>query len=283
MLLLKNDSEYSDILEKVLYNAILHSISLDGRSFNYNNPLQGDLQRGNNWSCCPSNTYRTLLGIGKFIYTQSADDIFVHLYVGSDTEMKLNNNAVKIKQETNYPWAGNIKLTINPERNQQFNIHYRIPGWCNNYSFKVNGQIISSVPQDNGYLIINRLWTEGDIVDIDFDMPVVLMEANPYVKSNVGKVAIQRGPIIYAIEGIDNEQSVDITLQDRDKFKFQYHPNLLSGIVTISGRTVNNKPIVAIPYYALANRGKSDTSVWLKKKSENKNSKKWDGELYRIS
>lgn len=114
-------------------------------------------------------------------------------------------------------------------------------------------------------------------------MPVVLMEANPYVKSNVGKVAIQSGRIIYAIEGIANEQSVDITLADRDKFKFKYNSNLLNWIVTISGRTSNDKPIVAIPYYVLANKGKSDTNVWLKNKIENKNSNKWDGELYRIN
>ena len=282
MLRLKTNSEYSDVLEKVLYNAILHAISLDGKSFNYNNPLQGDVQRGNNWSCCPPNTYRTLLGIGKYMYTQTAEDIFVHLYAGSNADIKLENNLVKITQETNYPWAGDIKLTIKPEKNQKFNIHYRIPGWCKKYSFTINGNSITSLPQENGYLTINRLWTAGDIVQIDFDMPVVLMEANPFVRSDIGKVAIQRGPIVYAIEGLDNGGSVDVTLQDSAKFGFQYNSNLLNGIVTISGRTANDKPIVAIPYYALANRGKSDTNVWLRKKIDHENSKRWYGELYRI-
>ncbi|MCE5226447.1 MAG: glycoside hydrolase family 127 protein, partial [Porphyromonadaceae bacterium] len=282
MLRLKTNIEYSDILEKVLYNAILHAISLDGISFNYNNPLHGDVQRGNFWSCCPPNTYRTLLGIGKYMYTKTDEDIFVHLYAGSDADIKLRNNSIKITQETDYPWDGKIKLTINPETPQKFNIHYRIPGWCKKYSFKVNGERVVSLPQENGYLTINRMWAAGDMVQIYFDMPVVLMEANPLVRSDIGKVAIQRGPIVYAIEGIDNGGEVYVTLPDSPKFEIRYNPDLLNGIMTINGKTAYNKPFVAIPYYALANRGKSNTNVWLKKDSHLADSKKWEGELYRI-
>ena len=138
MLRLKTDSEYSDILEKALYNANLHAISLDGTSFSYSNRLQGDIERENLWSCCPPNTYRTLLGIGKYMYTQTDNDIFIHLYAGSNADIKLKNNSVRITQETNYPWDGDIKLTIIPEKNKKFSIHYRIPGWCKKYSYAVN-------------------------------------------------------------------------------------------------------------------------------------------------
>ena len=114
---------------------------------------------------------------------------------------------------------------------------------------------VASLPQGNGYLTINRLWSAGDIIQIDFDMPVVLMESNPFVRSNIGKVAIQRGPIVYALEGLDNGRGVDVTLPDSAKFEFQYNSDLLNGIVTIIGRTAYGEPFVAIPYYALANGG----------------------------
>jgi DUF1680 family protein len=282
MLRLQTDSEYSDVLEKVLYNAVLHGISLDGTSFYYSNPLQGDGQRGNMWSCCPPNIYRTLLGIGKYMYTQTEEDIFLHLYAGSVAEIKLKNNPVKITQETNYPWDGEIRMIIEPEESQKFSIHFRIPGWCKKYSFRINRERVASLPQGNGYLTIERLWAAGDIVQIDFDMPVVLMEANPLVRSNMGKVTVQRGPIVYSIEGLDNGGGVDVTLPDSAKFEIQYNSDLLNGIVTISGRTAYNEPFVAIPYYALANRGKSNTNVWLKKKGDIVDSKNWEGELYRI-
>jgi DUF1680 family protein len=282
MLRWQNSSEYSDVLEKVLYNAVLHGISLKGTSFYYSNPLQGDLQRGNNWSCCPPNIYRTLLGIGKYIYTQNSDDVFIHLYAGSEASIKLKDTPVKITQQTNYPWDGAIRVIVEPEASRKFGIHFRIPGWCNKYSFMVNGERVTSQPQGNGYLTINRRWVAGDIVQIDFDMPVVLMESNPLVESNAGKVAIQSGPLVYAIEGSDNEGGVDITLADDPEFGIQYNEDLLNGIVTISGKTKSNKQFVAIPYYAMANREKSDTNVWLKKKHDKASARKWEGELYRI-
>ncbi len=282
MLRWQTSSEYSDVLEKVLYNAVLHGISLEGTSFYYSNPLQGDLQRGNFWSCCPPNIYRTLLGIGKYIYTQTDEDVFIHLYAGSVADIKLKNTQVKITQQTNYPWDGEIRVIIEPEESRKFGIHFRIPGWCKKYSFMVNGGIVTSLPQGNGYLIINKRWVSGDIVQIDFDMPVVLMESNPLVRSNTGKVAIQRGPLVYAIEGLDNEGGVDITLADRPEFWVQYNSDLLNGIVTISGRTDCDRQFMAIPYYALANRGRSDTNVWLKKKDDKASDRKWERELYRI-
>ncbi|GAA5221040.1 glycoside hydrolase family 127 protein [Membranihabitans marinus] len=269
MLLLENNSEYSDILEKVLYNAVLHGISLEGNSFYYSNPLEGNKKRGNPWSCCPPNIYRTLLGVGKYIYTQSSDDIYTHLYVGSETEIQFKDKSVQLIQKTGYPLNGKVEFLINSERTDKFGISFRIPDWCNEYSVKINDELLDKSDLISGYLKITKVWGTADKVELDFKMPIVLMESHPNLKNNFGKVAIQRGPIVYAFEGEDDEMENAYISEDFD-FKIKHVPGVLNGALLISGESAENKVLEFVPYYALSNRGKLNTKVWLKAKGKGK-------------
>jgi DUF1680 family protein len=302
MFLLHSDSKYIDVLERSLYNGVISGVGLDGKTFFYPNPLECDMKFKFNsggaldrrpWfdcSCCPTNICRFLPSVPGYIYAQASGNVYVNLFVQSSSTIKLDNKtAVTIRQETKYPWEGDVKVIISPEKNTTFSLKLRIPGWAKNqpvpsdlysyisstsekYRITVNGESVT-YKEENGYAVISREWKAGDVVDYTLPMQVNRVATNEQVADNRGLVAIERGPIVYCMEGNDNGAEVlNFTLPDSAKLSASFIPELLGGVVTISGetpilgkKTGEIKKITAIPYFAWNNRGVNEMKVWFPK------------------
>ena len=296
MFLLHGDSKYIDVLERSLYNGVISGIGLDGKTFFYPNPLECDLKYKFNsgekfdrqpWfgcSCCPTNMCRFLPSVPGYIYATGENKIYVNLYVTSSSRIDLNGkNQIEISQESQYPWDGKVKIFVSPEKPGKFALTLRIPGWAKNQpvpgdlyaytkmekdsaSILVNGQKIA-VPADKGYAIIDREWKKGDVVNLSLPMGIRQVIANKDVKADSGKVALERGPIVYCLEAIDNENFDNIYLAADSEIGAGYNPQLLGGIETISGRLSDQKEaFTAIPYFAWNNRGINKMKVWIPRK-----------------
>ena len=203
---LTGDSKYIDILERSLYNGALAGISLGGDRFFYVNPLEskGDHHR-QEWygcACCPSQLSRFLPSIGNYIYASSDDALWVNLYIGNTGQIRIGETDILLTQETDYPWDGSVKLTISTSQPLEKEIRLRIPNWCKTYDLSINGKRIN-VSEKKGYAVIKD-WKSQDVIALDMDMPVEIVAADPHVKENFGKRAIQRGPLVYCMEEIDN-------------------------------------------------------------------------------
>ena len=260
------DSKYIDVLERSMYNGALAGISLEGDRFFYVNPLEskGDHHR-QAWygcACCPSQISRFLPSIGNYIYGTSNEAIWVNLYIGNSTEINTDNTNVTLRQETNYPWDGTVKLTVTPSNPLKKEIRLRIPSWCEQYTLSVNGQLVKA-PTEKGYAVLNKEWKQGDVISLSMEMPVKLMTADPRVKQNIGKRAIQRGPLVYCMEEVDNPQDFDnLKIAANTSFNAQFNPKLLNGITTIKA-TTNELAITLIPYYTWDNRKAGKMKVWI--------------------
>ena len=282
MFLLKADAHCADVLERTLYNGILHGISLDGKSFYYRNPLTDkDHPRGNNWCCCPPNLSRTLMKIGRYAYAHGDDDIYVNLYIAGSAEISLRSNKVTLTGKTEYPWEPKVRIVVDPAKEDKFTIKLRIPAWCENAALKLNAAEIEKPLVRSGYAVLNRTWKSGDLIELELPMPVRRIEAHPQVKADNGRVAIQRGPIVYGLEALDNPAGIDISLAVDPDFVAEYRPNFLHGTTIVKGKSSEEKPFTAIPFYALANREKSSQLVWLEQKAHKSDSAGWRGKLYR--
>ena len=205
---LTGDSKYIDILERSLYNGALAGISLGGDRFFYVNPLEskGDHHR-QEWygcACCPSQLSRFLPSIGNYIYASSDDALWVNLYIGNTGQIRIGETDILLTQETDYPWDGSVKLTISTSQPLEKEIRLRIPNWCKTYDLSINGKRIN-VSEKKGYAVIKD-WKSQDVIALDMDMPVEIVAADPHVKENFGKRAIQRGPLVYGMEAIDNRE-----------------------------------------------------------------------------
>lgn len=291
MNLLKGNAKYVDVMELVLYNSALSGMSLKGDGYFYQNPLESkDGQERLEWiglACCPTNLARFTPQVGGYVYAQTDDQLFVNLFAAGEATVTMDNgSAVKITQETNYPWDGRIQLTIAPEQPSDFDLCVRIPGWTQGrptpgdlYRFadpqatpvilKVNGEPVDAMPGPDGYVHLKRSWKAGDRVELDLPMPVRRVLAHEKVEANKGKVALMRGPVVYCLEGIDNK--------DADLFKLglprsapltsAHRPELLEAVTVVqaTGIDQNRKPVelTAIPYHAWANRGKTPMTVWI--------------------
>ena len=308
MFLLKGDAKYFDVLERTLYNGFLSGISLEGDEFFYPNPLscdatytfnQGALSRKPwfNCSCCPANIVRFLPSLPGYMYAVRDDEIFVNLYISNTAEIKLNDRPVRFVQSTNYPWDGKISIKINPEVETNFTLKLRIPGWSRNQplpgdlyqyfdenskkvSAHINGEELP-LHLKNGYLAIDRIWKDGDEMTLDLPMPIQLVKSHEKVINNKNKLAIERGPIVYCIEGIDNKGSVfNLLMPEYALISTQWKEELLGGIniikadvpsfvVNENGEEVKTKShnLVAIPYYAWSHRGVGEMSVWLPRRA----------------
>ncbi|MBO1514566.1 glycoside hydrolase family 127 protein [Metabacillus bambusae] len=303
MLNLEVNRKYSDVLETALYNGTISGMDLDGKKFFYVNPLevQPEASEKRNdkkhikpvrqkWfgcACCPPNIARLVASIGHYIYTQNQNELFVHLYMGHETQIEIAGNQVGIVQKTNYPWDGKISINISPESEQQFTIALRIPGWSKGAVVKVNGEIVDHEPlMKNGYVYINRNWSENDQIELALQMVIERIQANPLVRNNNGKVALQRGPIVYCLEEVDNGKSLpSIFLPRNAELTAKFEEDLLEGIVVISGQAERmedagweNKlyrpveehtrkvEIKAVPYYAWCNRQPGEMIVWVNEK-----------------
>jgi hypothetical protein len=296
MFLMRGDAKYIDVLERTMYNAALSGISLEGDRFFYPNVLEsiGQHQRSP-WfgcACCPSNVARFIPSVPGFAYAVKDNDVYVNLFLGSEVTLSAAGTNLKLVQETQYPWEGQVRITVEPEQASEFAVLLRIPGWARNqpvpsdlYSFadaaaddpvlKVNGQPVT-LQTDKGYARVARIWQPGDTIELDLPMPVRRVVAHNNVVSNQGKVALQRGPVVYCLEGPDNDGKVlDLVIRDDAELQPQFQAELLGGVVTISGqaetakRTLDGRivpdtkrPFTAIPYYAWAHRGPAPMTVW---------------------
>ncbi len=289
MFLLRGESHFVDVLETALYNGALSGISLDGTGFFYQNPLAsyGDRSR-HEWfgcACCPPNIARLLGSIGQYIYAESDEDVWVNLYVGGTAEATVKGDvSVKLTQETDYPWTGDVTLTIDPAVPASFALNLRIPGWCEQFDARVNGRRYRPEANVEGYLSITREWHADDSVELRFDMPIARVYAHPLVRENVGRFALRRGPIVYCFEDIDNPDGVfqTLALSGDVALETTFNEELLGGVTLIRGMGtvldasewedslyLPTKPkmrqleVTAIPYYAWCNRGTSQMSVWV--------------------
>ena len=293
MFLLHGDSKYIDVLERSLYNGVISGIGFDGKTFFYANPLECDLRFKFNsgghldrqpWfgcSCCPTNMCRFLPSVPGYIYATGENKVYVNLFVTSSTDIQINKNEkVTISQESQYPWDGNIKIAVSPGKPEKFAICLRIPGWAGNQpvpgdlynytsrltdsaSVKINGKTISYI-SDKGYVVLNREWSQGDVVNLTLPMHIRQVVTNKKVKEDLGKAAIERGPIVYCLESIDNVNIGEVYLSANSELGAEYNPQLLGGIETISGRIGDQKEgFTAIPYFAWNNRGVNKMKVWI--------------------
>lgn len=262
---LTGDSKYIDILERSLYNGALAGISLGGDRFFYVNPLdsKGDHHR-QEWygcACCPSQLSRFLPSIGNYIYASSDDALWVNLYIGNTGQIRIGETDILLTQETDYPWDGSVKLTISTSQPLEKEIRLRIPNWCKTYDLSINGKRIN-VSEEKGYAVIKD-WKSQDVIALDMDMPVEIVAADPHVKENFGKRAIQRGPLVYCMEEIDNPVYFDqIQLSPSTTFQTAFVSDILNGIKTIktNGRA---QSATFIPYYAWDNRKAGKMRVWI--------------------
>ncbi len=301
MLQIDPNSNYSDIMEKVLYNSAISGISLDGKKFFYVNPLEVWPEASEkikirehvkitrqSWlrcACCPTNIARLLASIGKYIYSISEDEIYTHLYIDSETELDLSGSKVKIKQETKYPWSERINISVYIDKEKEFSLLLRIPGWCDNAKIFINNEEINLCDiKVKGYARLKRIWKNGDVVEVVLPMVVQRVRAHPGVRADIGKVAIQRGPIVYCLEEVDNGPNLhEIMLPVKSELNADFDKNLLGGVMVVSvqAERYNSKwtddelykfeeeseyrPVTVkfIPYYAWANREPGEMVVWI--------------------
>ncbi len=302
MFQLHGDSKYIDVLEKILYNGLISGVGLDGKSFFYTNAMQVKNNFNHNhlereragWfecSCCPTNMTRLLPSVPGYVYAQKGNEVFVNLFINSNASMSVQGKAVAIEQQNNYPWSGDLKFIVSPKKGTMpFNLNVRIPGWAKNeaivselYTFQskseskvtitVNGQPVQYETR-TGYAVLNRKWKQNDIVEVKLPMEVRRVKASDKLKEDVGKVALQRGPLIYCAEWPDNNGSVStIIIPAAASFTTVFEARLLNGVmllksqvnkINVSGNMVatTTEPFTAIPYYAWANRGKGEMMVW---------------------
>ena len=262
---LTGDSKYIDVLERSLYNGALAGISLGGDRFFYVNPLEskGDHHR-QEWygcACCPSQLSRFLPSIGNYIYASSDDALWVNLYIGNTGQIRIGETDILLTQETDYPWDGSVKLTISTSQPLEKEIRLRIPDWCKTYDLSINGKRIN-VPKEKGYAVIKD-WKSQDVIALDMDMPVEIVAADPHVKENFDKRAIQRGPLVYCMEEIDNPEYFDqIQLSPSTTFQTAFVSDILNGIKTIktNGRA---QSATCIAYDAWDNRKAGKMRVWI--------------------
>lgn len=296
MFLMRGDAKYVDVLERTLYNAALSGISMKGDRFFYPNVLESVGQHSRSpWfgcACCPSNVARFIPSVPGFVYARKDKNIYVNLFIAGRAEIETADNKVTLTQDTRYPWKGEVRITVQPEREDTFAILVRVPGWAQNqpvpgnlYAFakkmsdqvslKINGER-TPLAAEKGYARLERMWKEGDSIELGLSMPVRRAVSHHEVETNDGKVALQRGPIVYCLEGPDNDGTVrDVVIADDVEVTTQFKPDLLNGVViiegeaetakrTLDGRIVRHskKPFTAIPYYAWAHRGRAHMTVW---------------------
>lgn len=283
---LTGDVKYFDVIERTLYNGLISGLSLDGQQFFYPNALESDgvykFNQGactrKDWfdcSCCPTNVIRFIPAMPGLIYSKTGNTLYTNLYASNEAKVELQNQDIIVTQDTSYPWDGKVKFTVEPEMEGEFTVKFRIPGWSRNavlpgdlYQYvskdeasnklSLNGEEIDVVA-DNGYFTLTRTWKSGDQVELEFPMSVRKVKANPEVEEDLGKMSLEYGPIVYAVEEIDNKSTFDnIRLTANEEFKVEMQPELLGGVKTIS-----NEKLTAIPYYAWSNRGIGKMKVWL--------------------
>ena len=268
------DSKYEDVVERALYNGVLAGINLAGDRFFYVNPLEANgTHHRQEWfgcACCPSNITRLLPSVGNYVYGTSAKALWVHQYIGSEATVDISDSKLNVSMFTQYPWDGQVSLTIGLTPHPQScmlkmkELRLRIPGWCKGFTLAVNGRKCR-YRMDKGYAVVRRTWKAGDKVDLSMDMPVEMVAADPRVKEDVGLRAVQRGPLVYCAEEIDNPESYDsFSLMPTTGFVLYKPDGVLSETMGIRADNGNGNILHLIPYYAWDNRQPSRMAVWRK-------------------
>ena len=292
MFLATGDARYVDVLERALYNGVLSGVSLSGDRFFYDNPLesmgQHERQKWFGCACCPGNITRFMASVPNYMYATQADDVYVNLYIQGRAEVETNGRRVVLTQTTSYPWDGQVSLTIQPDTTRTFALHLRIPGWAADspvpsdlYTFlqsgekpvvRVNGEEVP-VEAHQGYVTVVRQWQPGDGVELSLPMPVRRVRANGQVAYDRGLLCMQRGPVVYCLEGKDQPDGVV-----RDKFipadlpvEAHYEADLLGGVTVLTGTAYKRVGVSqtdtvafrAIPYCVWNNRGADQMAVWV--------------------
>ena len=290
---------FADVQERALFNGIISGMSLDGTAFFYVNPLEvlpEACERGRNYqhvkvqrqkwfgcACCPPNVARLLASLGSYIHSSRPDALYTHLFEGSEAKLRLGGRDVQVIIDTRYPWEQSVNITVKVDGGTaRFLYGLRVPGWCGNYRIRLNGAAAPVVVED-GYAIFDREWHDGDRIEAEFEIPVSLVQANPRVRQNIGKVAVTRGPLVYCLEEADNGPGLaKVHAGKPDDIAVEFTPDLLKGITAISftgkkepdweGDTLyrplaetalEDKALRFIPYYAWANRAPGEMTVWI--------------------
>jgi len=296
-----------------LYNCLIAGVGLDGKSFFYTNAMQvkqdpASLGTGNfssrvaeasrsGWfecSCCPTNIARLLPSVPGYMYAQKDDNVYVNLFINSQAELTIKNTAVELIQQNNYPWDGQLTFVVQPKTRTSFKLRIRIPGWAMNqavpsdlYRFessssekpavRINGQAVGYEIQ-NGYAVIDRTWSKSDKLEMDLPMDVKRISANEHLRDDQGRVALQRGPLVYCAEWPDNNgKTSNIILPAETAFTPEFKPELLNGVMVLKARvpavkvedeklSTQEQAFIAIPYYGWANRGKGEMMIWFPEK-----------------
>ncbi len=297
MFLATGEAQYADVVERALYNGVLSGVSLSGDKFFYDNPLEsmGEHER-QQWfgcACCPGNITRFMASIPYYVYATQQNDIYVNLYIQGRADIRTENNQVKLEQATGYPWDGRICITVTPETEGAFALRLRIPGWAQEspvpselysytdpakpYTLCVNGSEVKVKPYE-GYATLVRTWKAGDTVELTLPMEIRRVRACENVEDDEGKLAIERGPILFCLEGQDQADSTVFNkfIPDGTPMEALYDANLLNGVMVVSGTAkeverdgrVKDVSFKAIPYATWNNRGTDEMEVWIPEKAE---------------
>jgi DUF1680 family protein len=298
--LLHGDGKYIDIMERTLYNGLISGVSLKGDTFFYPNPLESNGQHARQeWfgvACCPGNITRFMASVPGYIYAKKGDTLYVNLFAGGSAEVDLAGGKLKVDQTTRYPWDGAVTIRLTPDTPRAFTVDVRIPGWAREQpvpsdlyrytdgpapkpTLSVNGKVVPLTIDADGYAAITRTWNAGDAIALSLPMPIRRITANEKVGADRDRVALQRGPIVYAAEWPDNPNGKvrNIVLPDANTLTAEFQPDLLNGVEVIKGRAFGlsydaagkvqkaEQAFVAIPYATWANRGRGQMEVWIAK------------------
>ncbi|MEP6827035.1 MAG: beta-L-arabinofuranosidase domain-containing protein, partial [Aestuariivirga sp.] len=288
MLHLDLDGQYADVLERALYNGALSGLSRDGQHYFYANPLES-IGTATRWAwhtcpCCTMNVARLIGSVGDYFLSHTENEIAFHLYGGISTSVALKSGKVTLRETSNYPWSGAIAIEVNPEVTAEFTINLRVPSWCKGAKATVNGKVISAKKLVKGYLPIKRKWAMGDKIKLTLPMKATRVYASPSVNMDLGRVALQRGPLVYCIEEVDNagRPVQRLKLPRSSPLKVKHRADLFDGVVTLTAKAkalVQNDwktdlyrgeapretttTLTAIPYYLWSNRGQGSMVVWI--------------------
>ncbi len=302
MLQLEPRGEYGDVLERALYNNVIGGMSQDGKHYFYVNPLEvwpaanhGNPDREHvkpvrqKWfgcSCCPPNVARLVASLGQYVYTSTTDTIYTHLFIGSEATLDVAGEAVTIQQTTEYPWNGTSRINLSMTRSLSFTLALRLPGWCHKAELVINGDAVdhASIVKD-GYVYIQREWNDTDQIEWRMDMQIQVVYAHPNLRANAGRIALQRGPLVYCIEQADNgERLSSLLIRTHEPLEAHLATDVLGGCVVIEGSALREQVeasvdelyrlqeperveqrFTAVPYFLWGNRGEGEMSVWLRK------------------
>jgi len=288
MLQLDCDSRYADVMERALYNGVISGVSLDGERFFYENPLASlghhHRQPWFGCACCPPNIARLLASLGQYVYSMGEGGVAVHLYIAGSARLRLNGALVTLRQETEYPWTGRVVLRLEMEQPARFTLRLRIPGWCRGTAARVNGEAVDlSGKVVKGYACLEREWRNGDRVELELPMPVERVYAHPEARQDIGRVALQRGPLVYCLEDVDNPVPIHRVMLPADaELTARFEEGVLGWEVMLAGQAVavsdegwesalyRTQPPVrvpvtirAVPYCVWDNRAPGRMAVWL--------------------